>query len=64
VGNQGFVVRGDVFVDWFESRVIRQNVVAFCILDLLADIFPDLDGHGALRKIAIDLANFGAGRRG
>ena len=64
MGNQGFVVRGDVFVDWFEGRIIRQDVIPFCVLDLLADILPDLDGHGPLSKIAIDLANCGAGKPG
>src|SRR5208282_1542218 len=57
VGNQSLIVVGDIPVDRFESRVVRQYVLPFGILDFHAKRFPDLHSYRALQEVFIELAN-------
>ena len=55
--NQGFMMRGDVFIDWLKDGVVRKNVVAIGILEFHADVFPYLYRDSTLIEILIDLLN-------
>ena len=57
MGNEGFIVRRDVFEDGLKDRIVGHDVVPFRVLDFHADVFPDLYGNGALSKVMIEAAN-------
>src|SRR5260221_14551941 len=59
MGNQCFIVRRNIFVDWFKDSIVRHDVVSVSILHLFADVLPYLDGDGSPNKI---MPNAGSSR--
>src|SRR5438552_18526759 len=57
VGHQSFAVAGNVFVDRLEPGIIGHDVLAATVLDLHSYVLPDLNRHGSLREIEIDLVD-------
>jgi hypothetical protein len=47
----------NVLEDWFESWIIRQDVMAVSIIQFHANVFPNLYRHGSLREIPVELSD-------